>query len=103
MRPPPAAVLFAGVPKLKPALALVWFGVPKVKPPPAGAGVELARPKPVAGAAAAAGFWAPKEKPPEGLPKLNPPLILASESYRRTFKMVTFQSEPHELLAGHKC
>lgn len=53
--PPPAAVLFAGVPKLKVpvVLALVWVGVPKVKPPPpaaAAAGVEPVSPKPVAAA-----------------------------------------------------
>lgn len=52
-KPPPAAVLFAGVPKLKPpvALELGWVGVPKVKPPPEAAGAELVSPKPVAEAA----------------------------------------------------
>lgn len=55
--PPPAALLFAGVPKLKVpvVLALVWVGVPKLKPPPpppaaAAAGVEPVSPKPVAAA-----------------------------------------------------
>lgn len=59
--PPPAAALFAGVPKLKAPVvfALVWVAVPKVNPPPpppppaaaaAAAGVEPVSPKPVAAA-----------------------------------------------------
>lgn len=79
--PPPAAALFAGVPKLKVPVGLVavWVvWVPKVKPPPEGAGVEPASPKPVAGAAAV-GFGVPNVKPEEGCPKLNPPLILFTE------------------------
>lgn len=52
--PPPPAVLFAGVPKLKPPVGLVLgcVEVPKVKPPPEAAGVELVKLKPVLGAAA---------------------------------------------------
>lgn len=55
-KPPAAAVLLAGVPKLKVPVGLVlaWVEVPKVKPPPpppAAAGVELASPKPAVGAA----------------------------------------------------
>lgn len=70
-------MLFAGAPKLKEPVGLAAAGVdvPKVKPPPAGAGVELVSPKAVAGAAAAVVFVAPKVKPVEACPKLNPPLM----------------------------
>ena len=57
-KPPVAAVLLAGVPKLKPPAGLAagaWVEVPNAKPPAGAAGVELVMPKPVAGAAAAAG------------------------------------------------
>lgn len=52
-KPPPDAVLFAGVPKLKePAgLGAAWGAVPKEKPPPEAAGVELVIPKVVPAAA----------------------------------------------------
>lgn len=46
-KPPPDAVLFAGVPKLKEPVAFgaAWVALPKVNPPPEAAGVELVIPK----------------------------------------------------------
>lgn len=94
-KPPLAAVLFAGVPKLNPppGLAPPWAGcagaaVPNEKPPPGTTGVEVAMPKAVAGAAAAAVLDPndPKGAPAAaaaavGWPKLKPPpLILWSDS-----------------------
>lgn len=78
-KPPPAGAAFAWVPKLnEPAgLAAAGVEVPNANPPPVAAGVEVLIPKPVAGAAAAVGFWAPKEKPVEACPKLNPPLMFS--------------------------
>lgn len=83
-KPPPAAVDFAGVPKLKPPEGLVvlwvWMDEPKVKPPPV-AGVDVVSPKPVVGAGAeAVVFCVPKVKPEEGCPKVNGPLIFSEES-----------------------
>lgn len=81
----PAWVLFTGVAKLNgpPGVGVLvaWVGVPKVKPPPEAAGAEPGSPKLVAGAA---GFCPPKVKPPEGCPKLNPPLILVPSQFYQT-------------------
>lgn len=98
-KPPPAAVLFAGVPKLKAPVALVvaWVAVPNVKPPPEAAGVELASPNTAVGAAAVV-FWAPKVKPPVLCPKLNPPLILFTG---RIKKSKVFLLQPGNLQNGH--
>lgn len=66
-KPPPAAVLFAGVPKLKElgGLGVAWVvAVPNVKLPPVASGMALVIAKPVLGAAAV-GFCAAKEKPVE--------------------------------------
>lgn len=81
-KPPPAAVDFAGVPKLKPPVGLVvlwvWMDEPKVKPPPVAAGVDVVSPKPVVGAGAeAVVFCVPKVKPEEGCPKVKAPLIFS--------------------------
>lgn len=83
-KPPPAAVDFAGVPKLKPPVGLVvlwvWMDEPKVKPPPVAAGVDVVSPKPVVGAGAGAEavvFCVPKVKPEEGCPKVKAPLIFS--------------------------
>lgn len=93
-KPVPAAVLLAGVPKLKepPGLVLVWPAAPKLKPPPVGAGVELVKVKPPAEAVAVV-FWGWKK--PEGWPKLNPPLIVSLAGQNGHFL-----GEPPRLLAG---
>lgn len=65
-KPPPDAVVFAWVPKLKEPVELgaAWVAAPKENPPPEAAGVELVIPKfvPVTGAVV---FCVPKEKPVE--------------------------------------
>lgn len=81
-KPPPAVLLGAGVAKLNPPVGFVlpWMGiakrpceaggaawaglgVPNEKPPLGAAGVEVAIPKPVAGAGAAVVLGAPKLNP----------------------------------------
>lgn len=98
-KPPPAGVLFAGVPKLKDPVGLevACVAVPKVKPPPEAAGVEPVIPKPVPETAAVV-FCAPKAKPVEACPKLNPPLIL-----NITLPKTTNVQNGHFLAAPRRC